>query len=174
MSAIRRFLDKIFGRGRDPITVQQPIDETADPARYHQLPGTLQFSPGAKQPVDKTEWKPCESCRRAVPVQPDHDGQFANTGTWTYVCPFCSHCHVGTPSWSEDDKKQEACHECGAILGEAYQCPKCSFPRGWMRVVCPYCENRQPVLAPHWVEDCDTFRLECVRCESVFRSLCIC
>ena len=178
MSIIRKFLDKLSGRGGDPVTVAQPLDGRARPAGYFHLPGTLQWSPEPKEPVDKTKWKPCKNCGRAVPVELDwlvtQAGELAETGTWTYVCPFCSHCHVGTPFWSPDAKEQKACHECGTALGEHYQCPKCSFPRGWMRVACPHCKNQQPVQAPHWVHSCDAFRLECVRCESVFHSLCIC
>ena len=152
-------------------------DDTPQPAGYHRLPGTLQWSPGQKEAVDKTTWKPCDGCGRAVPVQLDKlpaASATENTLTWTYVCPFCSHCHVGSPYWSENAKQQKVCHDCGTELGEAYQCPKCKFPRGWMRVKCPCCKSQQPVFAPHWVAGCDMFRLECVDCESVFYSLFIC
>ena len=145
---------------------------------YYELPGTRQWSPGAIERVDKTKWKRCEACERSIPVDHDGltgaDGFLVDAGTWTYICPFCSHCHVGTPVWNQDTKRQQTCHECGTELAEHYQCPQCSFPRGWMRVNCPYCGNRQPVCAPHWVAHCDLFSLECVRCEKVFYSLCIC
>jgi hypothetical protein len=95
-------------------------------------------------------------------------------GTWTYVCPFCGHCQVGSPDDSPDIRAQTACHECGTALGAAFQCPKCSFPRGWVTVPCPFCGNRQPVYAPHWVFHCDMFTLECVKCEAAFDSYCIC
>ena len=95
-------------------------------------------------------------------------------GTWTYVCPFCRHCQVGTASNSPDLLAQTACHECGTDLDATPLCPKCSFPRGWMTVQCPYCNNRQAVCSPHWVVRCDMFTLECVKCESRFDSLCIC
>jgi len=145
---------------------------------YHRLPGTLQWNPRARQPVDKAAWKSCENCRRSIPVVVDFvrtaDDRIEKGSTCTYVCPFCSHCHVGASPRPEEFQKQQTCHECGSALGEFYQCPQCQFPRGWMRVDCPYCKNRQPVLAPHWVDLCDTYRLECVQCESVFLSLCIC
>ena len=96
------------------------------------------------------------------------------TGTVTYVCSRCDHAHVGTPSWTGDAKRQTRCHRCDAELGDAYQCPKCSYPRGWMRVSCPYCSNEQPVHAPHWVVHCDLFRLECVKCGGLYQSLCMC
>src|SRR5262245_23662683 len=83
-----------------------------------------------------------------------------STGTWTYVCPFCGHAHVGTPSDQADFQSQATCHECGTDLDAFSQCPKCLFPRGWMTVQCPYCSNRQPVFAPHWVAHCDMFTLE--------------
>jgi hypothetical protein len=137
-----------------------------------------QWSPGTRQAVDKTKWRGCEGCGRVIPVVFDWtcnaDGKVLETATWTYVCPHCSHCHVGTLSWTQNRKSQLTCHECGATLGESYQCTTGSFPRGWMRVDCPYCKNRQPIFAPHWVASCDMFRLEWVRCESVFNSLCIC
>ena len=105
----------------------------------------------------------------------DPDGIRVEVDTWTYVCSFCSHCEVGTPEdWNEDIRAQTRCHNCGTDLGSAYQCPECRFPRGWMDVNCPYCGNLQPVYAPHWVAHCDYFRLECVRCESLFMSACIC
>jgi hypothetical protein len=76
--------------------------------------------------------------------------------------------------WDVDAKTQQQCHECGTGLRDAYQCPQCGFPRGWVRVACPDCGYKQPVWAPHWVVHCDMFTLECVRCESVFHSLCLC
>ena len=159
---------------RDSLT----FDDIPQDAGYHRLPGTLQWNPRAPAPVNKAEWKSCENCRRSIPVVVDFvrttDDRIEKGSTCTYVCPFCSHCHVGAVPSPEEFQKQKTCHECGSALGESYQCPQCLFPRGWMRVDCPYCKNRQPVLAPHWVDMCDTFRLECVRCESIFLSLCIC
>src|SRR5262249_22708244 len=145
---------------------------------YRVTPGGLQWSPAPRQPVDKSRWKPCHACGRLIPVvedwvtrivevrtasQRDFEGTaieegmtypieaVERAGTSTYVCPFCGHCHVGTPTDSLDIRAQTACHECGSDLGASFQCPKCSFPRGWMTVQCPYCGNRQPVNAPHWV-----------------------
>jgi hypothetical protein len=145
---------------------------------YHRLPSTSQ-SPTRPRPVDKSKWQVCGGCNRPIPARQDRlrrsDGTLVEAGTWTYVCPFCGHCHVGTPEdWNPDIKQQTRCHECGAELGDAYQCPKCGLPRGWMHVDCPYCGNKQPVCAPHWVVWCDAFHLECVRCESAFDSICIC
>jgi hypothetical protein len=177
--------------------------EEAKRLGYEATPGGLQWLPGPRQPVDKSRWKPCHACDRLIPVVEDWVTRIAEVrtagqrtsdpdgtvidegvshpietveraGTWTYVCPFCGHCHVGTPGDSPVLRAQKACHECGTDLGTAFQCPKCSFPRGWMTVPCPYCGNRQPVNAPHWVVHCDVFLLECVKCECVFSSLCIC
>ncbi len=169
---------------------------------YHVTPGHLQWSPPSRHPVDKSDWKPCHACGRLIPVVQDRvtriiDVQAADqgtsdtgravkkegihptqaverAGTCRYVCPFCGHCHVGTPDDSQDTRAQTACHQCGTDLGASFQCPKCSFPRGWMIVQCPYCSNRQPVHAPHWVVGCDMFTLQCVSCESTFDSFCIC
>jgi hypothetical protein len=153
--------------------------EEAKRRRYHATPGGLQWSPAPRQRVDKTRWQTCDCCGRQVPAVKDWllqpDGTLQPAGTCTYVCPYCNYCHVGTPQWWNDDVKcQEQCHECGTGLDDAYQCPQCGFPRTWMRVTCPYCGNKQPVSAPHWVVHCDVFTLECVHCESVFCSLCIC
>jgi hypothetical protein len=221
MAFFRKMLQRLFGwfghRAGQPEHFLDP--EEADPRAsqsedfmdpdeakrlgYRVTPGGLQWSPGPRQPVDKSRWKPCDSCSRLIPVIEDWVGRIVEVrtagqrtgdpdgtiieegvtypiydwepaGTWTYVCPFCGHCHVGTPGDSPDLRAQMACHECGTDLGSAFQCPKCSFPRGWMTVQCPNCGNRQPVNAPHWVVCCDMFTLECVKCESVFESLCIC
>jgi hypothetical protein len=48
-----------------------------------------------------------------------------SAGTWSYVCPFCCHCHVGTASDCSDIRAQMNCHECDTELGAANQCPKC-------------------------------------------------
>jgi hypothetical protein len=171
---------------------------------YQVTPGFLQWSPpGLRRPVDKTTWKPCHACGRLIPVVGDRvtrvvevrtagqrthdpDGTIIeegvtypiykteSAGTWTYVCPFCGHGHVGTPSDHPDVRSQVTCHGCGTDLSAASVCPKCAFPRGWMTVQCPFCSNRQPVYAPHWVVHCGMFRLECVKCESTFDSYCIC
>jgi hypothetical protein len=177
--------------------------EEAKRQGYHVTPGGLQWSPVPRRPVDKSNWKPCCACGRLIPVvwdwvtrrvevqtggqrTTDPDGTVIEDGishpvesveratTWTYVCPFCGHCQVGTPGDTLDLRAQSTCHECGTALGTAFQCPKCSFPRGWMTVQCPHCGNRQPVDAPHWVVRCDLFTLECVKCEYVFNSFCIC
>jgi hypothetical protein len=190
------------GSGRPP-SGQFLDPKVARQQGYQQTPGGLQWAPAPRQPVEKSRWKPCHGCGRLIPVEKDYlirpgepgtagqrtsdpDGTVIDQGatqmgktverldTWSYVCPFCGHCHVGTPGNHPDLQAQKACHECGSDLGAAYQCPRCSFPRGWMTVACPYCGNRQPVLAPHWVVACDTFILECVKCESQFCSLCIC
>ncbi len=144
---------------------------------YHDLPGSYQ-SPTPRKPADRSGWCSCERCGKATPaeesvlVMPDGTRELVRTGT--YVCAHCGHCHVGVPSNNEDTTAQIACHECGSDLQGAYQCPKCGFPRAWMTVACPYCGNRQPVHAPHWVVRCDVFVLDCVRCDSRFKSLCIC
>lgn len=152
-------------------------DESLSKRGYHALPGTWQ-SPTSLKPVNKELWQECHQCGCLTPAeadwQPHHDGTIAKTGTHTYVCAHCDHCHVGTPYWSDDAKAQTQCHNCSAELGDAYQCPQCSYPRGWMRVQCPCCAHQQPVSAPHWVAKCDLFHLECVNCENAFDSLCIC
>ena len=145
---------------------------------WHRLPGSRQWSPGVPRPVNKAAWQSCAGCGRSIPVMKDWlvgaDGQPQRTGTWSAVCPFCAQCQVGTPGDDPSDQRQKTCHECGTNLGDKFQCPQCSFPRGWMRVKCPSCQKPHPVLAPHWVDGCDTFRLECAHCETVFVSLCIC
>lgn len=179
-----RFLRKFFTRmsavsSGSPATNEDSLEPKLLAVQgYHQLPGSRQWSPASRGQVNKDNWKPCAGCLRNIPVEEDWsvgtDGQPKHTGTWTGVCPFCGRCHVGTPVWDTTDRNQKTCHECGTDLGEQYQCPNCSFPRGWMRVDCPHCRKKHPVLAPHWTDCCDTFRLECAHCESVFVSLCIC
>jgi hypothetical protein len=186
------------------VTSEQLMDpEEAKQRGYHSTPGGQQWSPNPKEPVDKSRWKPCRACGRLIPVVEDRitriseirtagqrtsdpDGTVIEEGvsysvkgeestcTWTYVCPICGHADVGTPGDSPDLRAQAACHQCGEELGASVQCPKCTFPRGWMTVQCPYCGNRQPVYAPHWVVSCDMYTLECVKCESRFDSFCIC
>ena len=143
MSVIRKLFDKVFGRG---VALVRPLEAAAEPASYFQLPCSRQWAPGSRKSIDRTTWKPCESCGRAVPVELDRvitaDGRIEEPGTWTYVCPFCSHCHLGAPGWPGRNtgtfgRRQEICHECGSKLGGGFQCPKCSFPRGWMRVDLP-------------------------------------
>jgi hypothetical protein len=144
---------------------------------YHQLPATTQFSPGPAERVDETRWRPCDQCGRPTPVSWDLvwvDGSFQATGTVTYVCAHCDHAQVDKPRWSDEARQQRTCHECGAELGPLFQCPTCSFPRGWKRVPCPYCATRQPVEMAHWVRGCDMFTMSCVRCERTFYSLCTC
>lgn len=180
MSLLRKFLDGILRVSPGIPTENSDASEENHVVekKYHQLPGSRQWSPSSPVAVNKDGWKPCGCCGRNIPVVPDvsvgADGQPKLTGTWSAVCPFCDRCQVGTPAIHPSDQRQQTCHECGVQLGEKNQCPDCSFPRGWMRVNCPYCGKRHPVLAPHWVDYCDTFRLECVHCESVFISLCIC
>jgi len=145
---------------------------------YHRLPATFQ-SPTPRRPIDKGKWQTCSGCGRRIPVVDDlimeSDGSLSSPGTFTYVCPFCSHCHIGTQMrWNEDLAAQKACHSCGTELSKDYQCSKCEYPRGWRRVSCPFCGNEQPVFAAHFVVGCDLFILECVECESRFVSLCIC
>ena len=166
-----RFLNRLFNRLH-----RVPTDLKQD--GYHQLPHTFQ-SPTPRKPVNKEKWEKCDGCARLIPVEQDHllhsDNTLTLAGTSTYVCPFCSHCHVGTPSlWNGDIRAQKTCHACKAGLSNEYQCPQCRYPRGWARVICPYCNHEQPVFAPHLVVMCDVFRLECVACESSFLSLCIC
>jgi transcription elongation factor Elf1 len=177
--------------------------EEAKRQGYHVTPGGQQWSTAPRKPVDKSRWKPCHACSRLIPVvevrgdrivevrtasqrPSDPDSTVIEEGlsrlvesvepaaTWSYVCPFCGHGQVGTPGDSPDSQAKAACHECGAELGDSFQCRECSFPRGWMTVQCRYCGARQAVHAPHWVDHCDLFTLECVKCESRFDSPCIC
>lgn len=179
MNLLRKLLNKCFRESRRLSLGVEPVDaDTPEAQRYDAFPGSRQWSPGPRMAVDKATWKPCEGCGRHMPVALDWlidaKGQPQDTGTWTGVCPFCGRCQVGIPTWFPGANRQVKCHECGTSLGESYQCPNCSFPRGWMRVNCPHCGKPHPVLAPHWVDCCDTFRLECAHCEEVFMSLCIC
>jgi hypothetical protein len=177
--------------------------EDAKRLGYDVTPTGLQWSSAWWQSVDKSRWQTCDVCGQLIPVVEDwvtrseevrteNPGKYKSDGTdiepqetqpiknskristWTYVCPFCGHGHLGTPGDCPDLRAQLTCHECGTDLGADFQCGKCSFPRAWLTVSCPYCSNRQPVYAPHWVVHCDMFLLECVKCERVFRSLCIC
>jgi len=146
---------------------------------YQTTPLGLQWVPAPRPPVDKERWQTCHCCNRRIPAIMDvvclPDRTLRKTGTYTYVCPYCNHCHVGTPqTWSADANRQQQCHACGAALNGAYQCPSCALPRGWMPVTCPSCGNKQPVEAPHWVVSCDFFTLECVQCDMSFTSYCIC
>ena len=146
-------------------------------SEYHKLPLTFQ-SPTPRRPVNKRDWQQCAACGRSIPVSydrvSDSTERLTATRTYTYVCPWCEHCHIGAPgSWSMERRPQAACHNCGTAC-DAHQCPVCKFPRGWTRVSCPYCENRQVVHAPHLEFGCDVFTLDCVQCESRFDSLCIC
>jgi hypothetical protein len=170
MVFFRKLFQRFFGRSgpRGSPSGQFMHSEEAKRLGYDATPVGLQWSPGPRRPVEKSKWKPCHACGRLIPVETER------ADTWTYVCPFCGHGHVGTPRDHPDVRAQARCHECGTDLDAAAQCPKCSFPRGWMTVQCPYCSNRQPVYAPHWVVHCDMFTLECVKCESTFASLCIC
>lgn len=203
MAFFRKLLQRLFGRSglRSSRSGQLVDPEEAKRQGYQVTPGSWQWSPAPRQPVDQSRWKPCHACGRLIPVVEDRVTRIVEVrtagqrtpgdtvieegvtypiqavdpaGTWTYVCPYCGHCHVGTPGDAPDIRAQSACHECSADLGASFQCPNCSFPRGWMTVECPYCGNRQPVFAPHWVAHCDMFALECVKCESLFQSNCIC
>lgn len=132
--------------------------------RYDELPGSRPWSPGKPEPVDRSRWKPCGGCRHLILMVEDvrHGpmGTLEFVGTQTYVCPLCGDCQVGMPPSDPDALKQLTCHECRSELGTATSSPKCSFPRGWMRVKCPYCDHRQPVFAPHWLDQCDAFHLD--------------
>jgi hypothetical protein len=179
MNFIAKLAERLFGPanslatcGKDACGAEARTDQG-----YVSLPGSRQWSPGAPKPVNEENWISCHHCGRKIPGAMDwtiEEGRQKHFGTWTYVCPLCEASHVGTPIWSEDCTAQQTCHECGAELGQSFQCPKCSFPRGWMRVDCPTCKKRHPVFAPHWVARCDLFHLECVHCKSQFVSLCIC
>ena len=131
-----------------------------------------------KTSVDKSSWRSCKSCKALIPVIRDkyvsETGTIKYLETHTYVCPFCSHSHVGTPLNTSDILTQKTCHKCNTELGDPYRCPKCDCPRGWKIVECRYCGNMQPVFAPHWVVHCPTCELNCVNCESLVLSLCIC
>ena len=172
------FWNKLFRHPRDSSRDDFPGSGVNERHAYDVLPGSRQWSPGSHGTVSKENWKPCRGCGRPMPVVRDcvldEKGQPQDAGTWTGVCPFCGQCQVGTVTWFPGLKRQQNCHECGASLGESYQCPQCSYPRGWMRVTCPHCQKPHPVLAPHWVDMCDTFYLECAHCERPYISLCIC
>ena len=177
MNLLRTIVHKLFGQSDSPTPTAVSDTETRSQNKYYKLPATRQYSPRSQIAVDKTNWKPCLSCGRKIPVVGDgfidEHGHGVTLETWTAVCPFCGHCHVGTPDPSFL-ARQETCHECETPLGNLSQCSNCSFPGGWKRIDCPYCGKQHPVFMPHWVDYCDTFRLECVHCESVFISLCIC
>ena len=128
--------------------------------------------------VDKSKWKPCGHCGRNIPVVADcdvnADGTIRRLTTCTYVCPLCDHAHVGTPSAWPDLTEQVECHGCGANLEGRDQCPKCAYPRGWALIGCRHRGQKQPTFMPHLTDCCDLFTLECVRCEKVTSTPCIC
>lgn len=135
-----------------------------------------------RKATDTTDWAWCERCLGQIPVVRDlvldheHVGSQAlrRTGTFTYVCPLCGHVHVGTPQDWGDVLRQERCFACRTPLGNAWQCPRCQYPRGWVKSQCYVCESMQPVFAPHLVASCDVYTLDCVVCGNRYVSYCIC
>lgn len=130
------------------------------------------------RPVDQQNWRRCRHCTSLIPVVFDWrlqpDGSLSRNDTYSYVCPYCDHCHVGGQCCNNEPTTQRKCFECNTDLHDQMHCPKCSFPRGWVRVRCPTCSHDHPVHAPHWDVHCDLFHLECVYGMTVFDSLCIC
>lgn len=129
------------------------------------------------EPVDKDSWQPCQFCGKSTPVVRDHyfdEGVLRERDTVTYVCPHCRQSHVGTQVTDEAIVSQRACHECNTPLGDAYQCPRCQFPRGWATAQCPYCDNKQPAYHPHLTIACNLHTLDCVKCGRRHVSACIC
>jgi hypothetical protein len=130
-------------------------------------------------PWDKPEWRACEACGRRMPVVADRgqlaSGEVAPLTTFTYVCPDCAHCSVGTPeTWDADRMRQTACHECGMPLAGHYQCSTCAYPRGWVTRSCDHCGEEQPVDARHRVRSCEMFVLDCISCGELTESSCDC
>lgn len=129
------------------------------------------------EPVDKDSWQPCQFCGQLIPVVRDYyfdEGVLQERDTVTYVCPHCLQTHVGTQLATEEILSQRTCHECNTPLGDAYQCPRCQFPRGWATAQCPHCDNKQPTYHPHLAVACNLHTLDCVKCGRRHTSACIC
>ncbi len=145
---------------------------------YVETPSGLQWTGRPRRAVDKSDWQPCANCGRSIPVnrdmKPRGEHYLESAGTLTYSCPFCHYGQVGTPHYDSFVQRQSTCLDCKTPLAGGQVCPQCRLPKGWVRIDCPNCRFRHPVCAPHWTRPCDMFRLECVSCETVFESLCIC
>jgi hypothetical protein len=137
------------------------------------MPLTLQWTPDAAgERADRSTWIACHGCDRPIPARADRRFSGDRLGTWSYVCPHCAATQIG--SLETDVDAQDACHACRAALGDLPACASCGMLRGWAVVRCPRCGHGQAVCTPHLASMCDVFRLQCVRCEIVTRSLCIC
>jgi hypothetical protein len=131
-------------------------------------------SPSAGSPVHRSRWQPCHACARPIPVVMHLGSRVAPPTVVTAISYVCPHCHATQLGRDLSGDPYDTCHVCEATLGDALACPGCGILRYWTVVACPRCGARQPVKALHLGSGCDVFTLECVACEQIFYSLCIC
>ncbi len=154
-----------------------PVGYELDTTAYDVMPVTLQFRPAdaAAESVEKQRWTPCHACGQAIPTRRDRVESGADVhelDTVSYVCPFCAATQLGSADNSVD--AQQACHGCGAALADGPACGACGLLRGWAVARCPRCRHGQIVCMPHLATMCDAYTLQCVNCEIVTYSFCIC
>lgn len=156
---------------------EAPLGYGVDATAYDVMPVTLQWRPAEAEAeyADKAQWRPCHSCAQAIPMRRDRverGAELRELDTWSYVCPFCAATQLGSADNSVD--AQSACHGCAAALDDGPACAACGLLRGWAAARCPRCRHRQIVCMPHLATMCDAYKLQCVSCEIVTYSLCIC
>jgi hypothetical protein len=154
----------------------RPSEPLATPARADYRPA----------PVDKSSWHPCHACGVPIPVDVDYrykqsyvgerrSHTIIPTGTVTYVCPHCCATQVGAERlYDAFNTPQTQCHVCEHPLGDSLACPNCGMLQYWTVVGCTTCGAKQAVHVPHLTDSCDVYTLQCVACETVYCSLCIC
>lgn len=146
------------------------------PPDYQAMPFTLQWSPGLDgERADLSRWSPCHGCGHAIPARRDRveaGAELRELDTCSYVCPHCDATQLGSAENSVD--RQVTCHGCDGALDGGAACGGCGMLRGWAVGRCRECGHHQAVCMPHLASMCDAFKLECVRCEAVTVSLCIC
>ncbi len=154
-----------------------PGYEVDAPAGYDVMATTLRWRPDdeSAEPVEKQAWTPCHLCARPIPVRRDRverGVELRDLDSWSYVCPFCGATQLGSAENSVD--AQSVCHGCTAALDDGPACGACGLLRGWAVARCPRCQHGQVVCMPHLAVMCDAYTLQCVNCEIVTYSFCIC
>jgi hypothetical protein len=181
-----KFLFRGQFRSNEPLaTPARAVERSAKPRSYDRLITTMQWSsPGA--PVDKSNWRPCHACGVSIPVSVDYrykrsyvgrrrSHTIIPTGTITYVCPHCCATQIGAERLHDEfNTPQTQCHVCEQPLGDSLACPSCGMLQYWTVVGCTTCGARQAVSVPHLTDHCDVYTLQCVACETIYHSLCIC
>jgi hypothetical protein len=143
------------------------------------------YRPTRAAPVDKSHWRPCHACGVLIPVdvdyrfkesyRPERSNEVVPTGTVTYVCPHCCATQIGAERlYNPYHTPQTHCHVCEQPLGDSLGCPNCGMLQYWTVAGCTTCGAKQAVEVPHLTDHCDVYTLECVACETVYYSACIC